>query len=288
MTDIWFTETLHAELRQQLRVDRVIYRSQTDHQDLVIFENEVLGRVLALDGVVQITEADEHIYQEMMAHVPLFGHGEVREVLIVGGGDGGILKRCLMHSVERVTMVEIDRGVVDLSREFLPSISDGAFDDPRFDLVIADGREFMAATDRRYDVIIVDSTDPIGPGEALFTQEFYRNCLRAMADPGVLITQSSVPFVQMAEFRTSARRLQSVFPSVRFFAAPVPTYYGGLMTLGWSSNDPTLIERMNEGLEARVAAAGLDTRYYTAAIHKAAFALPRDLERVIAEEAPGA
>src|SRR5690606_23586133 len=164
-TTEWADETLYPFYRQSLSVDRLLYDSKTEHQRIRVFENARFGRVLTLDGIVQTTEGDEFIYHEMLAHVPILAHGSARRVLIIGGGDGGMAREVLRHrSVERVTMVEIDAGVVEFAKKYLPNLSAGAFDDPRLDLVIADGAAYVAETDERFDVIIVDSTDPIGPG----------------------------------------------------------------------------------------------------------------------------
>jgi len=272
----WFTETLHPWLAQRLRIDRVLFRDKTEHQDLIIFENERFGRVLTLDGVVQTTEGDEFVYHEMMAHVPIVAHGAVRRVLIVGGGDGGMAREVLKHkAVERVTMVEIDRGVVDMSIEHLPSLSAGAFDDPRLDLVIADGAKFVAETEARFDVIIVDSTDPIGPGEVLFTAAFYADCKRCLTAGGIIVTQNGVPSLQGSEVTNSWRRLGKSFQDVWFYVAAVPTYQGGFMTLGWASDDPAKRRHDVATIEARFAPLGIATRYYTPAIHQACFALPK-------------
>ncbi|WP_029010774.1 polyamine aminopropyltransferase [Azospirillum halopraeferens] len=283
MTDGWFTESLHRDVAQALRMGRVLHRDTTGHQDLVIFENDTLGRVMALDGVIQTTERDEFVYHEMLTHVPILAHGAVRRVLIVGGGDGGMLRRCLEHpGVERVTMVEIDRGVVDLSIEYLPSISAGAFDDPRTDLVIADGCRYVRESRERFDVIIVDSTDPHGPGAVLFTQEFYRDCKARLTPGGVLVTQNGVPFLQPQELRDTHTRLAALFADHGFFVAPVPSYYGGFMAFGWASDDAALRRPGADALRARYRAAGLETRYYTPDIHVASFALPAFMERALA------
>lgn len=276
MSGDWFTETLHPWIAQRLRVDRVLFRDKTEHQDLVIFENERFGRVLALDGVVQTTEGDEFVYHEMMAHVPIMAHGVARRVLIVGGGDGGMAREVLKHrAVQRLVMVEIDRGVVDMSREHLPSLSAGAFDDPRLDLVIADGAKFVAETDERFDVIIVDSTDPVGPGEVLFTAAFYAGCKRCLSPGGIVVTQNGVPALQGWEVTNSYRRLGESFADVGFYVAAIPTYQGGFMAMGWASDDPAKRRHDAATVEARFAPLGIATRYYTPAIHQACFALPR-------------
>jgi spermidine synthase len=272
----WFTETLHPWLAQRLRVDRVLFRDKTDHQDLIIFENERFGRVLTLDGVVQTTEGDEFVYHEMLTHVPLMAHGAARRVLIIGGGDGGMAREVLKHaSVEALTMVEIDRGVVDMSREHLPSLSAGAFDDPRLDLVITDGARYVAETDQRFDVIIVDSTDPIGPGEVLFTAAFYADCKRCLTAGGIVVTQNGVPALQGWEVTNSYQRLGRSFADVSFYVAAVPTYQGGFMALGWASDDPAKRRLDAAEIERRFAPLGIATRYYTPAIHQACFALPK-------------
>ena len=177
----WIREPLHDGWAQSLRADEVLYDSATDHQRLRVFSNAVFGRVLTLDDVVQVTEGDNAIYHEMMTHVPILAHGAARHVCIIGGGDGGMAREVLRHrGVEKVTMVEIDAGVVAFSRDYLPMLSQGAFDDPRLDLTIADGADFIRATEGGFDVIIVDSTDPIGPGEVLFTDTFYGHARRAL------------------------------------------------------------------------------------------------------------
>ncbi len=271
----WYEEELHADLRLKLKAERLLYDSATEHQRLVLFDNATFGRVLLLDSVVQTTERDEFIYHEMLAHLPILAHGAARKVLIVGGGDGGMLEEVLKHrGVEKATMVEIDRGVVDFAKRYLGNICGQAFEDPRLDLVIADGAAFVAECEERYDVIIVDSTDPIGPGEVLFTESFYGRCRRCLAPGGILVTQNGVPFVQGDELRNTLRHLRGLFADVSCYLATVPTYAGGPMAFGWASDDPGLRAPPLELLERRYAESGIATRYYNPAVHLAAFALP--------------
>lgn len=270
----WFEESLHKGYHQRLEITRVLLEEKSDHQGLMIFENPIFGRVLVLDGIVQVTERDEFFYHEMLAHVPVMAHGNAKRVLIIGGGDGGILREVLRHPVDQATLVELDRTVIDLCRDYMPALSDGAFDNARTELVIGDGLKFTAETDQKFDVIIVDSTDPIGPGEVLFTPEFYRDCKRRLTDGGVLVTQNGVPFFQPDEVRNTWRRLGPVFSDVGFYTVPVPTYVGGLMTLGWATDNNDLRRTPVEILSERASAAGLKTRYYTPEVHAAAFALP--------------
>jgi spermidine synthase len=271
----WYQETLYSDVRQGFAVDRIIHREKTEHQDLVIFENARMGRVLALDGVIQTTEGDEFFYHEMMGHVPLFAHGAAERVLIIGGGDGGLLREVLKHkSVKRVVMVEIDPHVIELSRQYLPRLSAGAFDDPRAELVVADGAKYVAEAKERFDVVMVDSTDPHGPGAVLFTAEFYGHCQRCQTERGILVTQNGVPFFQPEEVSTSWERLTPIFPDVSFYLVPVPSYYGGFMSLGWAARTPEHRATGAAALARRFETAQISTRYYNPAIHQACFALP--------------
>jgi spermidine synthase len=270
----WFGEKLHRGYSQQIEYSRVIHQEKTAFQDLAILETERFGRVLTLDGVIQTTERDEFIYHEMLAHVPLFALAEPRRVLIIGGGDGGLLREVLRHPVEEVVMVEIDGVVVERCREHMPSLSAGAFDDPRTDLRIADGIDYVAHAQDPFDAVLVDSTDPSGPGEVLFTDAFYRNCRRLLRHGGVFAAQNGVAFLQGEEVATTNRRLKPIFADVGFFFVAVPTYIGGLMALTWASDEPALRRQPIEAIRARYKAAGVATRYYSPDIQEAAFAAP--------------
>ncbi|HSX03543.1 MAG TPA: polyamine aminopropyltransferase [Rhabdochlamydiaceae bacterium] len=280
IAESWFTETLFDNWRQTMKVDKVLYQKKTDYQDLMIFENELLGRVLSLDGAVQLTEADEYVYHEMLTHVPVLAHGNVKDVLIVGGGDGGMLREMVRHKeIKRITLVEIDRSVIELAKEYLPSLSKGAYNDPRVEIIIKDGAEFVKTTDRKYDVVICDSTDPIGPGEALFTAEFFANCKRVLKEKGIFVCQNGVPFMQKDELIGSFQKRAALFKDASFYVATVPTYVGGFMAFGWSTDEPSYREITLAELKSRFQKLGIDTRYYTPEIHKASFALPRFIEQ---------
>ena len=270
----WFEETLHDDVRVSFRADAVLHEEKSAHQHLALIRNPTFGEVLLLDEVTQVTARDEFIYHEMLAHVPLCAHGAAREVLIVGGGDGGLAEEVLKHpGVARVTLVEIDRAVVDFAKEHFAAMSRAAFADPRLDVVIADGRAFAAETDRRFDVVLVDSTDPIGPGAVLFTAEFYRDLARCLNAGGVVATQNGVPFLQPREFQMGLGNLKRVFADATAYVIAVPTYFGGHMTLGFAGTPAPRPDL--DTLERRFADLGLDTRYYTPEVHQAAFALPR-------------
>lgn len=279
-----FDETLYAGWGQYHDIDQVVVRLSTGHQELVIFDSPLFGRVLTLDGIVQTTSRDEFVYHEMLTHVPLLSHGSPRRVGIIGGGDGGILREVLRHrGIEEAVMVEMDRAVVDLCAEHLPAHSAGAFGDPRFRLEIADGAAYLSEDGEAFDVIIVDSTDPIGPGQALFAEDFYRSCARRLSPGGIVVTQNGVAFLQLDEVRATASRLEASFADVGFYSAAVPTYVGGIMTFGWGSDTPQLRRLDVSTLRARFAAAEIPTRYYTPEVHVASFALPRYVVEAIAE-----
>ncbi|MEX0285373.1 MAG: polyamine aminopropyltransferase [Paracoccaceae bacterium] len=269
----WMTEALHPEYAQSLRIDELLYDSETEHQRLKVFHNNRFGRILTLDDVVQTTEGDNFVYHEMLTHVPILAHGAAKKVLIIGGGDGGMAREVLRHtSVEHVTMVEIDAGVVEFSKEYLPMLSQGAFDDPRLNLVIADGADFMKAPGDAFDVIIIDSTDPIGPGEVLFTDTFYGHAHRALTPGGILVTQNGVPFLQGGELTNTLRAFKALFQDWGCYLATVPTYAGGPMAFGWGT-DGAAGQGSLETLQARYDAAGIATDYYTPEVHLGAFAL---------------
>ncbi|MDC3235138.1 polyamine aminopropyltransferase [Candidatus Puniceispirillum sp.] len=277
-----FVETLHEGYAQSLSVDKVLYDNTSNLQHIQVFENRLFGRVLTLDGVVQTTQGDEFIYHEMLAHVPILAHGKARRVLIIGGGVGGMAREVLRHqSVETVTMVEIDAGVIAFSKTYLPSLSDGAFDDKRLNLVIADGADFMMESVDEFDVIIIDSTDPIGPGEVLFTDHFYGHAKNRLAVDGVLVTQNGVPFMQPEELQGTMHAFQKLFVDWGCYIACIPTYAGGPMAFGWGALSAAPRNVSVDLLRERLVAARLDLAYYTPDVHKAAFSLPGYIEKLL-------
>jgi spermidine synthase len=269
----WFEEVYYPDWRQRFLVERYIHRGRTDFQEAIIFESPRVGRVLVLDGFVQTTERDEFIYHEMITHVALMAHGAARDILIIGGGDGGALEEALKHrSIVRAIMVELDRGVVELARRHLPGISQGAFDDPRTRLIFDDGVKFIASTEQQFDVIIVDSTDLVGPGAALFTEAFYADCRAQLRPGGILVAQSGNPFAEPARVRDCLARLGSVFRDTGLVSTAVPSYLGGLFVFAWGCDDPARRRLPVAELAARPLPEGL--RCYTPAVHVAAFVQP--------------
>jgi spermidine synthase len=277
-----FGETLYTEVQQRFQVDKVIFREQSQFQDVMIFENPIFGRILTLDGVIQVTQKDEPAYHEMMTHVPLLSHPDPQKVLIIGGGDGGIARECLKHPNLEVTMVELDPSVTEMCKAYMPSVSDGAFGNPRLRLLFQDGCVFMKDAEEKFDVILVDSTDPIGPGAVLFTEEFYHDCFNRLTENGILVTQNGVPFLQSDELVSSVTKFRKFFVDGGCYVTAVPTYYGGFMALGWASKAADNRHRARDEIAAKVARIGLKTRYYNPDIHKAAFAVPEFVRQLIA------
>jgi spermidine synthase len=283
----WIAETLFDDLgfRMSFQVDKVLYELQTEHQHLVLFEQPFFGKMLMLDGATQITKKDEFIYQEMMAHVPLFAHGNAHEVLIIGGGDCGIAEEVLKHkAVKRLTQVEIDAQVVEFAKEHFPEFTTPVFADKRFECVIDDGMKYVVKTDRRYDVIIIDSTDPQGPGKILFSQKFYAGCKRCMKKGGVMVTQSGVPIFQPDELTESITRFRRLFADGTCYIAAIPTYVGGHLAMGWATDDRRLRQTPVKILAERYRKAGrFRTQYWTPEVQAAAFALPRFIAEAVAK-----
>jgi spermidine synthase len=283
----WLPETLFDDLgfRMTYEVERVLYELQTEHQHLVLFEHPFFGKMLMLDGATQVTTRDEFVYHEMMTHVPIFAHGSAKEVLIVGGGDCGIAEEVLKHkSVKRLTQVEIDASVVEFSKEHFPEFTKPVLADKRFDLVIDDGMNYVAETDRRFDVIIVDSTDPQGPGKVLFSSKFYAACKRCMAKGAVMVTQNGVPIFQAGELTAGIAKFRRLFADATCYVAAIPTYVGGHMAMGFATDNAKLRQVSVKTIADRYRKAGsFKTKYWTPEVHVAAFALPRFIAEKVAK-----
>lgn len=252
-------------------------------QRIEIYEHPTFGRVLVLDGLVQTTSRDEFVYHEMLVHVALLSHPSPRRVLVIGGGDGGTLRRVLEHPVERAVMVEIDERVTALCRAHMPEIAAGALADPRAQVRFEDGVRFVAETDERFDAILIDSSDPVGPGEPLFTPDFYRAARARLAPGGVLAAQSGSPYFQQDELHRTHANASAAFPDVRVYLASVPTYPGVL----WSfllAGERLALEP--DAAADRAADRKLETRYWTPAVQRGAFDLPGVVLDAIAPDGP--
>ena len=270
----WFNETLYKGFRQSHEVRKVLFEGRSKYQKVGVFESGRFGRILALDGVVQCTEGDEFVYHEMLTHLPILAHGKVESVLIIGGGDGGILEEVLKHkSVKRATMVEIDGEVIEVAKKYLPKICGKAFSDKRTNLIVGDGAAYVAETKNRYDLVIVDRPDPVGPATVLFSEGFYRNCRRVMKPNAILVAQNGVPHMQGPELTEAIRLFQKIWAESGSYLAVVPTYVCGFMSMTWAS-DRDITDVDPRQVFARFDRAKLPAlRYYTPEIHFSAFAL---------------
>ncbi len=273
--ELWFTEEWLPGLKISVRVKSVVYQARTKYQTLAIYDTHWYGRMLVLDNVIQTTELDEHLYHESIAHVPLFCHPNPKEVLIIGGGDGGTLREVLRHScVKRATMVDIDGEVVEAAKKYLPQWSTG-FADSRTNLIIGDGMKFVKERKEEYDVIIIDSTDPVGPGEVLFEEDFYRNVRGALKEGGLMVAQTESPITEAPTVRKIAGRIAGIFPVVGVYTAPVPSYPGAWwgFTCGTLGKDPRFPVRKPD--------ASWGLRYYTPQIHERSFDLGPEMGRKV-------
>jgi len=244
---------------------KLLYRINSDYQKIEVIENAHFGKILLLDGLVQTTEKDEFFYHEMLVHPAFVAHPSPQDILVIGGGDGGGLKEILRYSVKHIHLVEIDPLVIEVSKKYFPWLVP-SLEDKRSELHIADGREFLKQTDKRFDIVIVDSSDPVGPSQSLHEKDFYKDLKNRLKPEGVVVTQVGSPFYQLDSIAKKNRFLKELFEVVSFYSAPVPTYPGGSWCFAFLSDqiDPLTVKRNTPP--------GL--KYYTLEIHKAAFALP--------------
>ena len=280
--ELWFSERNGPEVKLSLRIERQFHSEQSEFQRIDVFESKELGRVLTLDGCVMLTEKDEFIYHEMITHVPMAVHPAVKKVLVIGGGDGGTVRELTSYEeIEEIALVEIDRRVVELSREYLP-LTAGRLDDGRVSIHYQDGLKFVRKYEKYFDLIIVDSTDPFGPGESLFTREFYGNCYKALKDDGIMVNQQESPFYEedAAAMQTAHKKIVLTFPLCRVYQAHIPTYSSGYWLFGFASKK---YHPLNDLKAADWLRRGLKTRYYNPKLHVGAFALPNYVQEMLEE-----
>jgi spermidine synthase len=276
--ELWFTEEWLKGLRISVKVNSVVYSTVTKYQKLAIYDTEQFGRMLVLDDVIQTTECDEYIYHECLAHVPMFAHPNPEQVLIVGGGDGGTLREVLKHpSVKRATLVDIDGGVIEASKRFMPLWNSG-FSDQRANVIVGDGLEYVAKANRDFDVVLVDATDPVGPGEVLFAQEFYESVKKALKPGGIIAGQTESPIAEPAVVKSIWDRVRKVFPIARLYTSPVPTYPGGWWSYTVASLGPEPMVPLRKPGE------DWGLKYYSPEIHERAFVLNPKMRKDIGVE----
>ncbi|BBB90032.1 MAG TPA: polyamine aminopropyltransferase [Methylomusa anaerophila] len=276
--ELWYTEFQTKNLGLTTRIKETLFAGKSKFQEVAVVESLEFGRMLVLDGVFQTSVFDEFIYHEMIAHVPLFSHPNPRKVLIIGGGDGGTVREVVKHqSIEKAEMVEIDGMVVDVCKKYLPEISIALNGNhPKLELKIGDGIKHMQQAENLYDVIIVDCSDPIGPGEGLFTRAFYKDVYKALKPDGLFVQQTESPFYHQELVKRLHQDISSLFPIIRLYLASIPLYPGGLhcFTIGSKQYDPT------EADVSRIPAT-FGTRYHNVNIQKSCFALPNFVQELI-------
>lgn len=271
--DIWLSEYHAPDVKFSLKSE-ILACEQSPFQKMVMAQNDTYGRFFTLNGYVQVTAKDEFVYHDMIVHPAMAVNPAIKRVLIIGGGDGGTAREvCRYPHIEKIDMVEIDEMVVRLCRQYLPQTA-AVFDNPRLNLIIGDGlAHVMNSPDDSYDLILVDSTDPVGPGEGLFTREFYRNCSRILSPEGIMINQQEGAFYDW-DFREMQRahgKIRDVFPIARIYGFNIPSYASGCWYFGFASK---ALDPLKDQQAAEWEKFGLQTKYYNSQIHQAAFALP--------------
>ncbi|MDD3752298.1 MAG: polyamine aminopropyltransferase [Tissierellia bacterium] len=278
--ELWFTENHTDNVKFSMRVDRHIVSVKSDFQKIDVFDTPEFGRVLVIDDYIMLTEKDEFIYHEMITHVPMAVNPNIKKVLVIGAGDGGTVRELTRYnSLKRIDMVEIDRKVVEICKEFIPQTA-SRLDDKRVNLYFEDGLKFVKTKKNEYDLIIVDSTDPIGPGVELFTLEFYENCFNALVDDGILVNQHESPYYpEDAEtMQRTHKKIESVFPIATVYQAHIPTYGSGHWLFGFASKKFNPVTDLNEVLWNSLR---LETNYYNTDLHKGSFYIPNYVKRLL-------
>lgn len=273
--ELWFSEYQTKNVKLSFRIKEILYATQSEYQKISVYETEDFGRLLTLDDLVMLTTKDEYIYHEMISHVPMLTHGNASKVLVIGGGDGGTVRELLKHPVKEVHLVEIDKEVVETSKKYFPSVSCG-LTDPRVKIFYEDGIEFVKKN-KGYDVIIIDSTDPIGPAEGLFSTQFYKNVYSALNEDGIVVAQTETPILLGDLVRKIYKDMSSVFAYTNMYTAVIPTYPGALWTFTMGSKTINPVTKEISSMP------NLDTKYYTRELHKSYFILPPFVGKLISE-----
>ncbi len=280
--ELWFTENHTKNVKFSIKVDKQLCSTQSIYQRIDVFESYEFGKILTLDGFIMLTQKDEFVYHEMIAHIPMAVNLNAKKVLVIGAGDGGTVRELAKYkSINKIDVVEIDKKVVEVCKEFLPQTACG-FDDKRVSVYYQDGLKFVRKYENEYDVIIVDSTDPFGPGEGLFTKEFYGNCFKALKDDGIMVNQHESPFYHndAQAMKRAHKRIVESFPISRVYQAHIPTYPSGHWLFGFASKKyhPINDLKSNDWNLLKI-----DTKYYNTNLHSGSFCLPNYVEEMLKE-----
>ena len=279
---LWFSEFHTPDVKHSIRLNRHLYSQKSDYQQIDIFDTPEFGRVLTLDGNVMLTERDEFIYDEMMTHVPMAVHPNIEDILVIGAGDGGVVRELARYDkVRRIDLVEMDPQVLEACRTYLPENA-CRLDDSRVHIYYDNALRFIRRCTEQYDLIIVDSTDPFGPSEGYFTREFYGICYNALREDGIMVNQQGSPFYKhdAEAMQRSHKRIASTFPISRVYQAHIPTYAAGYWLFGFASKKYHPIDDLDA---QKWLALNLRTQYYTTKLHVGAFYLPAFLEKMLEE-----
>ncbi len=269
-------ENLHKDIGQYFKIDKIILKKKSKFQKIFIFKNKTLGKILSINNIIQTTEYDEFIYHEMICLVPIFSHPNPEKILIIGGGDGGCLKQIIkIPYIKKIILVEIDKKIIKYSKKYLFEIHKNSFEDKRIKIIIKDGIKFLKKNKNYFDIIIIDGTDPIGPGENLFNKKFYLYCKKSLNKNGILISQSGT-FLQIKNLIKNIKKLKKIFKLTGFFNATVPTYYGGNILLIWGSNKIN-IKKIHKNNINWIKNNNKKFKYYNIKIHKNSFLIPQFL-----------
>lgn len=278
--ELWYTEQHTDNVRFSILVDQQLYQGQSEFQRIDVFHSKEFGKFFTLDGLMMVTEKDEFIYHDMIVHVPMATNPDIKRVLVIGAGDGGTVRElCRYPGIEHIDMVEIDKLVVDVCLEFFPTTT-VSLNDPRVHIFYEDGLKFVRSRVNEYDLIIVDSTDPFGPGEGLFTREFYGNCYHALKDNGILVNQHENPYYDTYQhsMKRAHMRIKELFPIARVYQAHIPTYPSGHWLFGYASKT---IDPIKDLKGEAWTALNLTTKYYNLDLHIGCFALPTYVQELL-------
>ncbi len=278
--ELWYTEQHTENVRFSIKVERELYSEQTEFQRIDILESKEFGRFFTLDGLMMVTEKDEFIYHDMIVHVPMATNPNIKNVLVIGAGDGGTIRELAKYEhIENIDMVEIDKRVVEVCKEYLPQTA-CRFDDKRVNLFFEDGLKFVRNKENEYDLIIVDSTDPFGPGEGLFTKEFYGNCYKALKEDGILVNQHESPYYDSyaKSMQDAHEKIYGLFKIHRVYQAHIPTYPSGHWLFGFASKKYDPINDLNADAWNKL---GIKTKYYNTDLHVGCFALPNYVKELL-------
>lgn len=278
--DYWFSELHTNNVKLSVKVDRQLYSEENEHLRVDIFESVELGRFLAIDGYIILTEKDEFIYHEMLTHVPMAVHPNPKNILIFGAGDGGVVRELLKYpNIEQIDLVEVNEGVVEACKKYLPFTAEG-LDDPKVTIYTENCLRFIRHIEQEYDIIIVDSAGFYGPGESLFSREFYGSCYKALKEDGIMVNQHQSPFYDEDRLETQRahKRIVESFPISRVYQAHIPSYPSGYWLFGYASKKYHPVDdlRVEAWKDLKI-----DTRYYTTNLHRGCFALPAYVERLL-------